>query len=78
MNVRQKLTWSKRLNILMGTAKGLAYMHHDYHQRIIHRDIKPANILLDENLDPKIADFGMAKLFEMGNTHVDTGVAGTP
>ena len=58
------LSWKKRLDILMGTARGLAYMHHDCHQRIVHRDIKAANILLDQNLNPKIADFGLAKLFK--------------
>jgi serine/threonine protein kinase len=79
MEVRQMLRWKKRLDILVGAARGLAYLHHDCPQRIIHRDIKAANVLLDEKLNAKIADFGLAKLFEMEATHVaDTGVAGTP
>mgnify|MGYP000485800160 CR=1 FL=1 len=71
------LSWRKTLEILMGIARGLVDTHHDCHQCIIHRDIRPANILLDENLNPKIADFGLARLFEMENTHVDSVVAGT-
>ena len=71
------LSWRKRLDILMGTARGLAYMHHACHQHIIHRDIKAVNVLLDENLNPKIADFGLAKLFKTDRTHVNTGIAGT-
>jgi serine/threonine protein kinase len=62
----------------MGTARGIAYMHHDCHRCIIHRDIKAANILLDESLNPKIADFGLAKLFGTEKTYAKTDrVVGT-
>eukprot|EP01018_Ginkgo_biloba_P011259 Gb_18936 [translate_table: standard] len=52
------LSWEQRLEIIVGTARGVAYLHEDFHVRIIHRDIKCSNILLDENFYPKIADFG--------------------
>ncbi|CAN6478546.1 unnamed protein product [Victoria cruziana] len=73
-----KLDWPKRLDIIRGIARGLLYLHQDAHCRIIHRDIKAGNILLDERWQPKISDFGMARLFpEDGKTHVNTRVAGT-
>ena len=73
---KTSLTWSARFNICIGIARGLAYLHEEARTRIVHRDIK-ASILLDENLNPKIADFGLAKLFNDNNTHVSTRVAGT-
>ncbi|MBA0687358.1 hypothetical protein Goari_014903, partial [Gossypium aridum] len=63
--------------IALGTARGLAYLHHGLHPAIIHRDIKASNILLDETFEPKVADFGLAKIKSEGTTHLSTRVAGT-
>ncbi|KAJ3674081.1 hypothetical protein LUZ60_006073 [Juncus effusus] len=71
------MDWPTRLNIALGSAKGLAYLHEDCHPRIIHRDIKSANILLENNFDAKVADFGLAKFTEDTNTHVSTRIMGT-
>ncbi|KAL1214651.1 Cysteine-rich receptor-like protein kinase 42 [Cardamine amara subsp. amara] len=73
------LNWSQRLNIILGTAEGLAYLHGSggSHVRIIHRDIKTSNVLLDDQLNPKIADFGLARCFGLNKTHLSTGIAGT-
>ncbi|VAI22549.1 unnamed protein product [Triticum turgidum subsp. durum] len=71
------MAWPTRLRIALGAAKGLAYLHEDCHPRIIHRDIKSANILLDNNFEAMVADFGLAKLTYDGITHVSTRVMGT-
>ncbi|KAK1262727.1 LRR receptor-like serine/threonine-protein kinase FEI 1 [Acorus gramineus] len=73
----EQLDWDARLNIIMGAAKGLAYLHHDCSPRIIHRDIKSSNILLDGNLEARVSDFGLAKLLEDEESHITTVVAGT-
>ncbi|KAK8997968.1 hypothetical protein V6N11_012503 [Hibiscus sabdariffa] len=73
----EQLDWEARLNIIMGAAKGLAYLHHDCSPRIIHRDIKSSNILLDSNLEARVSDFGLAKLLEDEESHITTIVAGT-
>lgn len=71
------LSWETRCKIILGTAEGLAYLHEESNLRIIHRDIKLTNVLLDKDFTPKIADFGLARLFPEDATHISTGVAGT-
>lgn len=76
-NKRTMLSWPIRQNIALGTARGLAYLHHGAHPAIIHRDIKASNILLDERFEPKLGDFGLARFAPEGVTHLSTRVAGT-
>ncbi|XP_022773677.1 cysteine-rich receptor-like protein kinase 42 [Durio zibethinus] len=72
------LDWKQRFDIIVGTAEGLAHLHGGGSQiRIIHRDIKSSNVLLDENLNPKIADFGLVRCLATDKSHHSTGVAGT-
>lgn len=72
-----KMKWRERSTICIGTAKGLAYLHEELTQHIVHRDIKASNVLLDKDFNPKIGDFGMAKLFPDDITHISTRIAGT-
>ncbi|XP_022735326.1 probable leucine-rich repeat receptor-like serine/threonine-protein kinase At3g14840 isoform X1 [Durio zibethinus] len=72
-----KLDWPTRRNICIGIARGLAYLHEESRLKVVHRDIKATNVLLDKNLNPKISDFGLAKLDEEDNTHISTRIAGT-
>ncbi|XP_071741326.1 probable LRR receptor-like serine/threonine-protein kinase RKF3 [Rutidosis leptorrhynchoides] len=74
---RGHLSWPIRRKIALGTARGLAYLHHGAQPAIIHRDIKASNILLDESFEAKVADFGLAKFAPEGATHLSTRVAGT-
>ncbi|XP_061349470.1 receptor-like cytosolic serine/threonine-protein kinase RBK2 [Gastrolobium bilobum] len=66
---KNKLDWSKRYKIALGIAEGLLYLHENCHRRIIHRDIKAENILLTENFEPQICDFGLAKWLPEQWTH---------
>ena len=72
-----RLGWQTRQRICVGIAKGLAYLHGESRLKIVHRDIKATNVLLDKDLNPKISDFGLAKLDEQNNTHISTRIAGT-
>ncbi|XP_058754560.1 probable leucine-rich repeat receptor-like serine/threonine-protein kinase At3g14840 isoform X2 [Vicia villosa] len=72
-----KLDWSIRQKICVGIARGLTYLHEESRLKVVHRDIKATNVLLDKDLDPKISDFGLAKLDEEDNTHISTRIAGT-
>ncbi|XP_064953337.1 LRR receptor kinase SERK2-like isoform X7 [Musa acuminata AAA Group] len=71
------LDWPRRKQVAMGTAHGLEYLHEHCNPKIIHRDVKAANILLDENFEAVVGDFGLAKLVDVRKTSVTTRVRGT-
>ena len=71
------LTWKQRFEIIFGIARGLAYLHEQYHVTIVHRDIKSSNILIDDDFQPKLSDFGLVRLLPEDKTHISTKVAGT-
>ncbi|KAF6159112.1 hypothetical protein GIB67_032729 [Kingdonia uniflora] len=75
---RSLINWEKRLNIVIGIAQGLLYLHRDSRLRVIHRDLKASNALLDSAMNPKISDFGMARTFGGNQTEANTDrVVGT-
>ena len=66
------MNWERRYNIIYGIARGILYLHEDSRLKIIHRDLKPSNILLDEEMNPKNSDFGLARLFDAGQSQDKT------
>lgn len=71
------LTWEIRMNIILGTAKGLTYLHEGLEPKVVHRDIKSSNILLDKHWNSKVSDFGLAKLLGSELSYITTRVMGT-
>jgi serine/threonine protein kinase len=71
------LTWDIRMKIILGTAKGLMYLHEGLEPKVVHRDVKSSNILLDKHWNAKLSDFGLAKLLGSERSYVTTRVMGT-
>ncbi|CAL9236684.1 unnamed protein product [Arabidopsis halleri] len=77
MRQHGNLTWEARMKIITGTAQALAYLHEAIEPKVVHRDIKASNILIDDEFNAKLSDFGLAKLLDSGESHITTRVMGT-
>ncbi|OVA00982.1 Protein kinase domain [Macleaya cordata] len=77
MRQHGSLSWESRMKVILCTAKALAYLHEAIEPKVIHRDIKSSNILIDDEFNAKISDFGLAKLLDSGESHMTTRVMGT-
>ena len=66
------MSWSERHNIIGGIARGILYLHEHSRLKVIHRDLKPSNVLLDENMNPNISDFGLARIVEIDQEEEST------
>ena len=77
-NYEMLLGRQQRKKIIIDIASGITYLHEDYRLKIVHLDIKPHNILLDENFNAKVSDFGLSKLVDLDQSQVVTTMRGTP
>ncbi|KAL1206779.1 L-type lectin-domain containing receptor kinase VI.2 [Cardamine amara subsp. amara] len=71
------LSWNVRFQIVKGIASGLLYLHEEWEKIVIHRDLKPSNVLIDSNMNPRLGDFGLARLYERGSLSNTTALVGT-
>ncbi|CAH8330099.1 unnamed protein product [Eruca vesicaria subsp. sativa] len=71
------LPWNARFEIAKGVASGLLYLHEEWEQIVVHRDVKPSNVLIESNMNPRLGDFGLARLYERGTMSETTGLVGT-
>uniref|UniRef100_A0A7N0ZY03 non-specific serine/threonine protein kinase n=1 Tax=Kalanchoe fedtschenkoi TaxID=63787 RepID=A0A7N0ZY03_KALFE len=74
---RVKLTWRRRLEVAIGVSRALVFLHHECFPPVVHRDVKASNVLLDKDGKARVTDFGLARVMDVGDSHVSTTIAGT-